>query len=138
MESTNGNAAHKIIEYVKKEGFDLVVLGAMGESELKDLLLGSVAHTVARHAPCPFYAKEILSQDRGLFYRFADAKSIAECIDQILRNNRLRRRLERNALAFGKSVEWSAVAERYGKIFESITHNQETIDALSAIGNTKL
>jgi len=53
MESTNGNAAHKIIEYAKKEGFDLIVLGAMGESEVKDLLLGSVAHTVARHAPCP-------------------------------------------------------------------------------------
>jgi nucleotide-binding universal stress UspA family protein len=52
LESTYGNAAHKIVEYAKKEGFDLIALGAMGESEVKDLLLVSVAHTVARHAPC--------------------------------------------------------------------------------------
>lgn len=52
LESTYGNAAYKIIEYAKKGGFDLIALGAMGESEIKDLLLGSVAHTIARHAPC--------------------------------------------------------------------------------------
>ena len=49
---TYGNAAYTIIEYAKKEKFDLLVLGAMGTSEIKDLFLGSVAHAVARHAPC--------------------------------------------------------------------------------------
>ena len=52
VETTYGNATHKIVEYAKKKGFDLIVVGAMGESEIKDLLLGSVAHTVARQAPC--------------------------------------------------------------------------------------
>jgi nucleotide-binding universal stress UspA family protein len=50
--ATYGSAAHLIIEYAKKEKFDLLALGAMGTSEIKDLLLGSVAHTVARHSPC--------------------------------------------------------------------------------------
>jgi universal stress protein A len=50
--STFGSAAHMIIEYAKKEKFDLLALGAMGTSEIKDLFLGSVAHAVARHAPC--------------------------------------------------------------------------------------
>jgi nucleotide-binding universal stress UspA family protein len=50
--STYGSGAHVIIEYAKKEKFDLLALGAMGTSEIKDLFLGSVAHTVARHSPC--------------------------------------------------------------------------------------
>jgi len=43
---------NKIVDYAKKEVFDLPLLGAMAESEIKDLLLGSLAHTVARQAPC--------------------------------------------------------------------------------------
>jgi universal stress protein A len=49
---TYGNAAYTIVEYAKKEKFDLLALGAMGTSEIKDLFLGSVAHAVARHSPC--------------------------------------------------------------------------------------
>ena len=52
VKATYGSAAHLIIESAKKEKFDLLALGAMGTSEIKDLLLGSVAHTVARHSPC--------------------------------------------------------------------------------------
>jgi nucleotide-binding universal stress UspA family protein len=50
--STYGSAAYTIVEYAKKEKFDLLTLGAMGTSEIKDLLLGSIAHAIARHAPC--------------------------------------------------------------------------------------
>jgi nucleotide-binding universal stress UspA family protein len=53
VDSAYGNPSSRIISYAKKEGFDLIALGAMGESEIKDLFLGSVAHTVSRHANCP-------------------------------------------------------------------------------------
>jgi nucleotide-binding universal stress UspA family protein len=53
IETVYGNPAHKIVELARDEGFDLIALGAMGESELRDLLLGSVAHTVSRNASCP-------------------------------------------------------------------------------------
>ena len=33
--------------------FDLVVVGSHGHSALQRVLLGSVADTVMRHAPCP-------------------------------------------------------------------------------------
>lgn len=53
VESTYGSVAHKVLDYAKKENPDLIALGAMGASEIKDLFLGSVAHTVSRHVKCP-------------------------------------------------------------------------------------
>jgi nucleotide-binding universal stress UspA family protein len=53
VETVYGNPAHRIVELARDERFDLIALGAMGESELRDLLLGSVAHTVSRTSRCP-------------------------------------------------------------------------------------
>ena len=112
---------------------DIYLAPYLGQGQVSS---GTITLALAHGKPVvstpTIFAKEILSQDRGLFCRFADAKSIAECIDQILRNNRLRRRLERNALAFGKSVEWTTVAERYGRIFESITQGCSTSHSKSS------
>ncbi len=42
-----------IEKIVKEEGFDLVVIGTRGiHSKLNQLLLGTVAQRVAKHAPC--------------------------------------------------------------------------------------
>ncbi len=42
-----------IIETVKKENFDLVILGCKGaHSKLKEIFIGSVAQTVLNRAPC--------------------------------------------------------------------------------------
>jgi universal stress protein A len=53
VDSAYGNPSSRIVDYAKNEAFDMIALGAMGESEIRDLLLGSVAHTVSRHAGCP-------------------------------------------------------------------------------------
>ncbi len=53
IEFAYGNPAHKVVEYAKKRKFDLIAIGAKGESRIRSLLLGSVAETVARDAPCP-------------------------------------------------------------------------------------
>jgi len=112
---------------------DIYLAPYLGQGQVSS---GTITLALAHGKPVvstpTIFAEEILSQDRGLFCRFADAKSIAECVDQILHNVRLRRRLERNALAFGKSVEWSTVAERYGKIFESITQGCSTSHSKSS------
>ena len=52
LELAYGNPAHTIVEYAKKGGFDLIALGARGQSKIRNLLLGSVADTVARNASC--------------------------------------------------------------------------------------
>lgn len=48
-----GNPTSVILDLVREEGIDLVVMGSHGRTGLTHLLLGSVAERVVRHAPCP-------------------------------------------------------------------------------------
>jgi nucleotide-binding universal stress UspA family protein len=48
-----GVAHHEILEYVRSQGIDLVVMGTHGHGAFAHLLLGSVAERVVRHSPCP-------------------------------------------------------------------------------------
>ena len=48
-----GDPAHKIAEYAKANGTELIVMGSRGLSDLGGLLLGSVSHKVAHLAGCP-------------------------------------------------------------------------------------
>ncbi len=43
----------EIIDYVKAENIDLVVMGTHGRSGFEHILLGSVAEKVVRRSPCP-------------------------------------------------------------------------------------
>lgn len=66
----------------------------------------------------PFrYAREVLGRDRGLLCRFGDAQSMAREILRLLDSPELRRTLERRAFAFGQSMNWEIVAERYVRVF---------------------
>lgn len=47
-----GHAVREIVRAVKEGGYELVVIGAKGTSGIRELLLGSVAEGVLRHAPC--------------------------------------------------------------------------------------
>jgi len=49
----DGFPAQKIVEVVRAEGIDLVVMGTLGRTGMPHLLLGSVAEKVVRLAPCP-------------------------------------------------------------------------------------
>jgi len=49
----NGTAFVEIIDYVRKESIDLVVMGTHGRTGLEHILIGSVAERVVRKAPCP-------------------------------------------------------------------------------------
>jgi universal stress protein A len=43
----------EIIDYVKEQGIDLVVMGTHGRSGIEHILIGSVAEKVVRKSPCP-------------------------------------------------------------------------------------
>jgi nucleotide-binding universal stress UspA family protein len=49
----SGRVAHQIVRYARDKGIRLIVLGTHGRSGVSRMLLGSVAETVARLAPCP-------------------------------------------------------------------------------------
>jgi universal stress protein A len=48
-----GAAAFEIVEFAKKNNFDLIVMGTHGRTGFKHALMGSVAERVLRIAPCP-------------------------------------------------------------------------------------
>jgi nucleotide-binding universal stress UspA family protein len=50
---TSDNAAKEIVEYAKGHNIDLIVMGTHGRNAVERLLVGSVAETVVRKAPCP-------------------------------------------------------------------------------------
>jgi len=48
-----GPTGATITAYARDNGFDLIVMGTRGRGGLAHLLLGSVAESVIRTAPCP-------------------------------------------------------------------------------------
>jgi nucleotide-binding universal stress UspA family protein len=48
-----GPAAATIIDYARRTGASMIVLGSHGASGIHRLLVGSTAESVMRHAPCP-------------------------------------------------------------------------------------
>ena len=48
-----GQAAKEICKFAKKNKVDLIVIGRRGNSQFKQLFLGSVSSQVVAHAPCP-------------------------------------------------------------------------------------
>lgn len=47
-----GDPAAVVIDYAQEDKIDLIVIGSRGRSGMTSLLLGSVSHRVATHAPC--------------------------------------------------------------------------------------
>lgn len=48
-----GKPATKVVEGAKNWPADLIVMGSHGRGRVEKLLMGSVAESVLRHAPCP-------------------------------------------------------------------------------------
>ncbi len=48
-----GDAAEEILNYIKKEGIDLLIMGTHGRKGLDKVIFGSVAEQVSKTAPVP-------------------------------------------------------------------------------------
>ena len=53
LHSATGSPSAEICKFAKEADVDLIVMGARGASDFKELLLGGVASQVLHHAPCP-------------------------------------------------------------------------------------
>lgn len=66
------------------------------------------------------YAKEMLSQGRGLLAKFRDPESIASCIEYVLDHPEEKEKMEMRTLEKGKTMTWQNVAGQYQALFASI------------------
>ena len=48
-----GDTAQGIVDYARKGGFDMIVMGSRGLGTLKDIVLGGVSSKVMQRAKCP-------------------------------------------------------------------------------------
>jgi len=71
------------------------------------------------------YAEEVLSHERGILANFQDPKSFAVAIDKLLSDKELKKRIEQNAYAFGRSMIWPNVASSYLHLFNKIVKLRE-------------
>ena len=97
----------------------------------------ALSHGKAVVSTPTIFAKETLSDNRGLLCKFADASSIAECIQRILGDLRLRRQLEAKAFKYGQEVGWGKVADQYGDIFRSAMRAEGTLAEAAAVSETR-
>lgn len=80
------------------------------------------------------YAKEFLSQNRGIIVEEKSQKSLTQKIDQILSNPKLKKLIERNAYTYTRSMTWQNVAINYLKTFnKALKLKDEIIDEFPEI-----
>jgi nucleotide-binding universal stress UspA family protein len=48
-----GSASSTLLDYAMEQDIDLIIMGSHGRTALANILLGSVAEHIFRHAPCP-------------------------------------------------------------------------------------
>jgi glycosyltransferase involved in cell wall biosynthesis len=80
------------------------------------------------------YAKEFLSQNRGLVVEEKSPDSYFREIDRVLTDDGLKKTIERNAYVYGRSMIWPNVAIGYLKVFNRVVNlRDETIEKFPAI-----
>ncbi len=47
-----GNPASIILDFSKKEKYDIVIMGSRGMGKFKEIILGSVSNKIVHHSPC--------------------------------------------------------------------------------------
>jgi len=96
----------------------------------------ALAHGKAIVSTPSIFAKEILSHNRGVLCKYADAKSIANCVKRILGSS-LRQELEANAAKYGHALGWEGAADKYGDIFRSAISTHRTIAQTASISEIR-
>lgn len=85
---------------------------------------GSLAYAIGAGKSCistPYlYAKEALSNDKGMLVPFKDAQAITKAILLLLKNPQKRKEIEKKAYEYGRLMTWSNVALQHLDLFEAI------------------
>ena len=72
------------------------------------------------------YAKEMLSEGRGLLAKFENSESLFDCLKYILQNPDEKIKMEKNTIKLGKTMYWHIVAKHYTDVFlKTIAESQE-------------
>lgn len=119
----------EIIQYLQLS--DIYMTPYMGKDQA---VSGTMAYAVGYGrviVSTPYlYAREMLSDGRGLLAEFNDPDSMAECIKYVLQNPAKKARMERDTIKIGRTMYWDKVAQRYIEVFLSIIKSIPQIEVV--------
>jgi len=85
---------------------------------------GALAYAIGAGKACistPYmYAKEILSDGRGIIVPFRNSRAIANAVIDIYKNPEKKLKIEREALKFGRMMTWTNVALQHFQLFSRV------------------
>lgn len=106
----------------------------------KQIVSGTLSYAVAcgrvAIATGYLYAKELLADGRGITVPFRDADALANAINSVLDDPRLRHSIETQAYRFGRHMTWPKVARNHIESFRSCIARGKTSDSGRAAAAT--
>jgi len=110
------------------EAVDVYVAPYLGRDQVSSgTLTLALSHGKAIVSTPSTFSKEVLSGNRGLFCKFADARSLAERVDRIMGDPGLKRQLEANAFKYGRQLGWTRVADEYAETLRLATRSPRVV-----------
>lgn len=73
-----------------------------------------------------WYAKEMLSDDRGLLVDFGDFKGLSQALLFLMDNPKKCNHMRRRAYKFGRQMTWDEVGRSYNELFEQVIRGHNT------------
>lgn len=93
---------------------------------------GALAYAIGAGKSCistPYlYAKEILSDGKGILVPFRDSRAISDAVIGLLDKPEKREEMEKKAYEFGRLMTWSNVALQHLDLFQNIHKQKRSIE----------
>jgi len=116
----------KLLEYY--EACDVYLTPHLDPQQVSS---GTLAYAIGMGKACistPYiYAKEMLSQDRGILVDFRNSEQIAQAALGLFSGRIPMEKMEAQAYALGRTMSWPRVAERYLNLFRLVLDVQNTL-----------
>lgn len=118
---------------------DIYVIPYLGEKQISS---GTLMYTMAAGKPIvstPFwYAKEMLSENRGVLFEFNNSKQLSEHIIDLLEHDVKRKNIGNNALQLASQCYWPQIGQQYAKLIEVIRkENKKTSSDYQIFGDKR-
>jgi glycosyltransferase involved in cell wall biosynthesis len=119
------------------QAMDVYVAPYLGLDQVSSgTLTLALSHGKAIVSTPTIFAKEVLAHGRGLLCKEGDERSVADCVDRIVTDTLLRRRLEANAFKYGREVGWTKVADEYADAFRLAADTSRIIEETGSVSQT--
>lgn len=107
-------------EYLK--ACDIYVTPYPNENQISS---GTLSFALGAGTACistPYwYAKDLLAEDRGLFFPFNDPKALSSIVNDLLDNSEKLQHYRNNAAEYGKQMSWTNVGNRQLQLLQNLS-----------------